>query len=216
MAGTPDHAGYWLLSDAGRVAAFGSAETWGDLRDDPPAAPVVALAPHPGGEGYWVLDEAGGIHPFGMAVDHGSAAHQDLLRIVAWHYPEGFVTEAVPAADAPTSAVALLPTVSGNGYWIWLDNGAVCHFGDAAVLGGLHRAHINFSMRLLGVPFYGPGACSQSDDGVAAELGELTEIESQDLPLRPDDGAAALGLPSSDGTGPALTPEQALAPGPRG
>jgi hypothetical protein len=211
MSGTPDHAGYWLLSDAGRVAAFGSAQSWGDLRDDPPAAPVVALAPHPGGEGYWVLDRAGDVHPFGMAADHGAAAHQDLLRVVDWNYPEGFVTEAVPAADAPTSAVALLPTVSGNGYWIWLDNGAVCHFGDAAVLGGLHRAHINFSMRLLGVPFYGPGDCSQSDDGVEAELGELTEIESQDLPLRPADDAAAaalgLGLPA---------PEQALAPGPRG
>jgi hypothetical protein len=66
-------------------------------------------------------------------------------------------------------------------------------------------------MRLLGVPFYGPGDCSQSDDGVEAELGELTEIESQDLPLRPADDAAAaalgLGLPA---------PERALAPGPRG
>ena len=184
ITGTPDHAGYWLLTSAGRVAAFGTAGPWGDLQGNLPSSPVVALAAHPGGEGYWILDAAGAVHPFGMAVTHGSAANQDMLRVVAWNYPDGFETEVVPAADAPTTAVALLPTTSGNGYWIWLANGAVCHFGDAPILGGLHRAHINFSMRLLGVPFYGPGDCSQSDDTVQAELGDLAEPESQDVPLR--------------------------------
>jgi len=186
MSGTPDHAGYWLLTSTGRVGAFGSAQAWGDLSADPPPAPAVAIAGHPGGEGYWILDEAGAVHPFGMAADHGSAADRPLLRVVAWNFPN-FETEVVPASSAPTTAVALLPTRSGNGYWIWLANGAVCHFGDAGVLGGLHRAHINFSMRLLGVPFYGPGDCSQSDDSVQAELGQIAEPESQDVPLREGD-----------------------------
>jgi hypothetical protein len=183
MTGTPDHAGYWLLTSTGRVGAFGSARAWGDLSADPPADPVVAIAAHPGGEGYWILGAHGAVHPFGTAVDHGSAADQDMLRVVAWNFPD-VETEPVPAASAPTTAVALLPTVSGNGYWIWLANGAVCHFGDAAVLGGLHRAHINFSMRLLGVPFYGPGDCSQSGDSVDAELGRTADTRSQDVPLR--------------------------------
>jgi hypothetical protein len=202
MTGTPDHAGYWLLTDAGRVAAFGTARSFGDLRRAASASVrPVAIAAHPGGEGYWVLDRAGDVHPFGVAAQHGSAAHQDMLEVTAWNYPNGFQTRVVRAADAPAAAVALLPTPSGNGYWIWLDNGAVCHFGDATILGGLHRAHINFSMRLLGVPFYGPGDCSQSTDGVQAELGQLGEVSSQDLPLRPTDesAAATLGLPAPPG-----------------
>jgi hypothetical protein len=188
MASTPDHAGYWLVTSTGRVGAFGSAQAWGDLSAAPPPDPVVAIAPHPGGEGYWILDASGAVHPFGAAADHGSAAHQGLLRVVAWNFPR-LETQVVPASEAPTTAVAMLPTPSGDGYWIWLANGAVCHFGDAAVLGGLHRAHINFSMRLLGVPFYGPGDCSQSSESVQSELGQITDPESQDIPLREADAA---------------------------
>jgi hypothetical protein len=191
MVGTPDHAGYWLLTDAGRVVGFGSARVFGDLRGHLPTSPVVDIAAHPSGRGYWVLDRAGNVHPFGAATGHGSAANQNLLKVVAWNYPDDFVTQPVRAADAPTTAVALQPTTSGNGYWVWLANGAVCHFGDAATLGGLHRAHINFSMRLLGVPFYGPGACAQSSDSPQSELSQATRVESQDLPLRPSDAAAA-------------------------
>lgn len=186
MTGAPDHHGYWLLTDAGRVASFGSARLHGDLQGASlPAAGLVGIAGHPSGEGYWVLDASGAVHPFGEAAPHGSAADQGMLRIVDWEYPQGFITEPVAAARAPTTAVALAPTLSGNGYWVWLANGAVCHFGDAGVYGGLHRAHINFSMRLLGVPFYGPGDCSQSLDTTSAELDALEDVESQDLPLRP-------------------------------
>jgi hypothetical protein len=185
MSGTHDHDGYWLLTDTGRIAAFGSAEVHGDLQGAV-AAPLVALAGHPSDEGYWVLDAAGGVHPFGVAEPYGSAAGQDMLRVVDWEYPQGFVTAPVPAAEAPSNAVAMVPTLSGNGYWIGLDSGAVCHFGDAGVFGGVHRAHINFSMRLLGVPFYGPGACSQSLDDTSAELDTLGDVETQDLPLQPD------------------------------
>jgi hypothetical protein len=124
----------------------------------------VALAPHPDGDGYWILDAAGNVHPFGAAQVFGSAANQDLLKIVRWAWPDDVDYEVVPASQVPTTAVALLPTPSGSGYWIWLANGAVCHFGDAGILGGIHRGQLDFPMVLLGMPFYGAGDCAQRPD----------------------------------------------------
>lgn len=161
MAGTPDHRGYWLLFDSGRVAGSGTAREAGDLRSDPPAAPVVAIAPHPSGDGYWVLDRGGGVHGFGAARDLGSAGDQPMVRLGAWRSVSDYETEPVPPSAAPTEAVALLPTVSGDGYWVWLGNGTVCRFGDADALGGIHRAELDEVMLFLGLPYYADGPCAQ-------------------------------------------------------
>jgi hypothetical protein len=161
MAGTPDRQGYWLLHESGRVAAFGTARAAGDLRSDPPEAPLVALAPHPGGDGYWILDRAGGVHGFGDAEDLGSAGDQPMVRLDGYRNLGDYDTEPVPPAEFPTDAVALLPTVSGDGYWVWLDNGAVCRFGDADRLGGVHRAELDQVMLFLGLPYYADGPCAQ-------------------------------------------------------
>jgi hypothetical protein len=163
MAGTPDRTGYWLLTGTGRVIAFGSAARFGDLQGAVPPDPVVSLAPHPSGAGYWILDAAGNVHPFGAARGFGSAANQDLLRVVTWAYPT-VIFERIPAWQLPTTAVSLLPTASGNGYWVLLASGAVCHFGDAGTLGGIHAGQLDFAMVLLGLPFYGAGDCAQLPD----------------------------------------------------
>ena len=161
MAGTPDRRGYWLLYESGRVAAFGSARDAGDLRSDPPEAPLVAIAPHPSGDGYWILDRAGGVHGFGDARDLGSAGDQPMVRLGEYRSLGDYDTEPVPPSEFPTDAVALLPTVSGDGYWVWLDNGAVCRFGDADRLGGIHRAELDQVMLFLGLPYYADGPCDQ-------------------------------------------------------
>jgi SGNH domain-containing protein len=161
MAGTPDRRGYWLLFESGRVAVFGTARDAGDLRSDPPDAPLVAIAPHPSGDGYWILDRAGGVHGFGAAEDLGSAGDQPMVRLGDYRNLGDYDTEPVPASAYPTDAVALLPTVSGDGYWVWLENGAVCRFGDADRLGGIHRAELDQVMLFLGLPYYADGPCAQ-------------------------------------------------------
>jgi hypothetical protein len=163
MAGTPDRQGYWLLYESGRVAGFGTAREVGDLRSSgAPDAPLVSVAAHPSGDGYWILDRAGGVHGFGAARDLGSAGDQPSVRLAEWRSLGDYDTAPVPAADHPTEAVALLPTVSGDGYWVWLGNGAVCRFGDADVLGSIHRAELDEVMLFLGLPYYADGPCAQS------------------------------------------------------
>ncbi|HEY3143641.1 MAG TPA: hypothetical protein VGJ86_21070 [Acidimicrobiales bacterium] len=158
MAPTPDEHGYWLLTEEGRIVAFGTATHLGDLEGTLPAAPPIALVARPQSDGYWVLDRAGNVYPFGAARDQGSAAHQDMVRLVG----SGYVTEPVPAWTEPTTAIAILPTPSGEGYWISLANGAVCHFGDAPPLGALDRAEVNPVMTVLGHEFYEEGSpCGQ-------------------------------------------------------
>lgn len=189
IAGTPDHEGYWLVRESGRVAAFGTAGSFGDLRADPPAAGVVDIAPHPGGGGYWILDRAGGVHGFGDARHLGSVEDQPMMRLGEWRAIEDYDTHPVAATEAPTHPVALLPTVSGDGYWVWLGNGAVCRFGDADQHGGIHRAEINQVMLFLGLPYYGEGPCDQ-DVGFRS-LSEAQIDASQDAgdaPLHHDVG----------------------------
>ena len=161
MAGTPDHRGYWLLHASGRVEAFGTARHLGDLRSERPDAPLAAIAPHPDGDGYWILDRGGGVHGFGSARSLGSAGNQPLVRLGEWRSLSDHDTEPVPPASFPTSAVALLPTETGDGYWVWLANGAMCRFGDARAHGSIHRAELDQVMLFLGLPYYGEGPCRQ-------------------------------------------------------
>jgi hypothetical protein len=184
MAGAPDGRGYWLLWSDGRVTAAGSARFAGDLGDRPPDEPVVGIAAHPSGEGYWLLDRAGGVYAFGAADDHGSAGGQSMVRIRSWRGLDDYETEAAPAS-AVTEAVAMLPTVSGDGYWVWLANGAVCRFGDADRLGGLHRAEVDELMLFLRMPYYADGPCDE-DVGFGSVARAEIEASQQAAPPPPE------------------------------
>jgi hypothetical protein len=84
-----------------------------------------------------------------------------MVRLVG----SGYVTGPVPAQTQQTTATAILPTPSGEWYWISLATGAVCHFGDAPALGPLDRAEINPVMTVLGHEFYEEGTpCGQPTD----------------------------------------------------
>ncbi|HMG41285.1 MAG TPA: SGNH hydrolase domain-containing protein [Acidimicrobiales bacterium] len=159
LAAAPDGRGYYLLTAGGRVVGFGEAPTFGDLPDG--AGEPVALAIHPSGDGYWVLDRAGGVHAFGAARPHGEVAalpmwHQSLDREKAGLPPLPVPADQVP----PVDAVALLPTPTGRGYWVALASGAVCHFGDAPTLGGIHRAEVDPLMTFVGEPYWPEGPCT--------------------------------------------------------
>jgi hypothetical protein len=160
IAASPE-GGYWLLTNAGRVAGFAGAEPFGGLGRDTPSGGVVALAAHPTGGGYWVLDRSGAVHAFGTSRDLGSAADQPLAKVTRFASTADFDTVHVPATDAPTEGVALLPTPSGDGYWVLLANGAVCSFGDAPHIGGIHRSEVDQVLMLKGQEYYGEGPCRQ-------------------------------------------------------
>ncbi|MBW3649058.1 MAG: L,D-transpeptidase family protein [Actinobacteria bacterium] len=94
MASTPDGGGYWLVGGDGAVYSFGNAPHLGNA---PGNVEVAGIAASPSGNGYWLLDRAGGVFTFGDAVFAGSGS----------------------GAVAPGKvALALVPSRSGNGYWI--------------------------------------------------------------------------------------------------
>lgn len=153
--------GYWLLTADGRVVSFAGAGEFGGLARGAPPGGVVAMAPHPSGTGYWVLDRSGTVHPFGTAKDFGSAADQPFTRVTRFAGTSDFDTVRVPASEVPTEAVEILPTTTGEGYWVLLDNGAVCSFGDAEHIGGIHRSEVDQVLVLKALEYYGDGPCQQ-------------------------------------------------------
>jgi hypothetical protein len=159
IVAAPD-GGYWLATAGGRVAAFGGAPELGDLRQGGAPAPIVAMAAPPAGGGYWLLDGTGRVHAFGGAADHGSANDQPMAVLTEFRSVDDYDVGRAPAAG--TTAVAMLPSPSGAGYWVWMADGAVCAFGDAHPFGGLHRAEVDEIMLYKQLPYYGDGPCRQS------------------------------------------------------
>ena len=71
---TPDGKGYWVVTEAGGVDAFGDATFLGSLPETgvTPTAPVVELVPTADEQGYWLIGADGGIFSFGDATFDGS------------------------------------------------------------------------------------------------------------------------------------------------
>ena len=161
LAGVPGGTGYYLLTTTGRVVGFGEAPTFGDRHEQAAATELVALAVHPQGQGYWVLDRAGNVHGFGDAVAQGSATDLTMWSQTYKGQQAGRPPVELAAAATPhAEAVALLPTHTGRGYWVALADGAVCHFGDAPTLGGIHRSEVDSLMVYVGQEFYAEGPCT--------------------------------------------------------
>ena len=148
MASLPAREGYWLVTKRGKVAAFGAACHFGDLTGVSLSDPIVGVTAHPQGGGYWLVDRAGRVFSFGQARDHGSALRVPMIRIVD---PRDNVEEVVVSN---ASAVGIAATASGDGYHVLMNNGAVCHFGDAPRRGSLYRIAVNGMMVWGGEPRY--------------------------------------------------------------
>jgi myo-inositol-hexaphosphate 3-phosphohydrolase len=116
-----DGGGYWALSAAGTVHAFGT-----PALGDAPARPgtrAADIAATPTGRGYWVLDQKGAITARGDAAPFGGLKPTDLA-----------------SGEAATS---LSPTPTGKGYWIFTSHGRAHRFGDATHLGDMAGTPLN-------------------------------------------------------------------------
>lgn len=152
MASLTTSEGYWLVTKRGKVGAFGAARHFGDLTGATLSHSVVAIAAHPQASGYWLVDQAGRVFPFGQARDHGSAVQVPMLLMVDLRrkLDEPVVSSA--------KAIGIAATPSGAGYHVLLENGAVCHFGDAPRRGSLYRTAVNGMMMWGGEPRYPGGS----------------------------------------------------------
>ena len=108
IAATADGRGYWLVTDAGVVAAFGDVSQRGRAE----GSAIVAIAATPTGRGYWLAGDDGQVFAFGDAPQLGGL-------------------------DAQAQVVDLVATTTGLGYWIVTADGGVIPFGDALPLGDL-------------------------------------------------------------------------------
>ena len=119
MASTPNRGGYWIVTAAGAVYAFGNARFLGV----PGAAAgntAISIASAPDGKGYWIATANGGVFAYGSAHYYGSRSGNVSARIVAM-------------AGAP----------DGNGYWLAGADGAVYPFGSAHGYGSMAGKRLN-------------------------------------------------------------------------
>jgi len=122
VAVLPDHTGngYWLVTNLGRVYAFGDAPAYGSPGSQ--TVPVANAAAAPDGMGYWLLYANGVVANFGDAVNFGS--------------PTGYVNSFNPAN-------AIFPTADGKGYWVASTRGDVFAYGNAPWLGSMTGKALN-------------------------------------------------------------------------
>jgi 3D (Asp-Asp-Asp) domain-containing protein len=112
VAETPGDAGFWVVTPAGAVTAYGDAANYGSVTTAL-RAPIVGIAATPDGHGYWLVGADGGIFSFGDAGYFGSLGGQRVTSHI----------------------VGMADSVSGNGYWLVAADGGVFSFGDAAFAG---------------------------------------------------------------------------------
>ena len=110
--------GYWLVTTAGAVYAFGDAAYLGSPA--PRSSPVTSAVRTPDGKGYWILFADGEVVPFGDAVGHGD--------------PAGTL--------GGDQASAIFATADGAGYWVATAEGSVHPYGDAPSDGSMAGAHL--------------------------------------------------------------------------
>jgi subtilisin family serine protease len=119
-AESPDGLGYWLVSSAGEVFAFGDARSYRSSAKFYASEPVVAVAVTPNAKGYWLVAQNG--------------------RVVAYGNARSYRSSAKFYASEPVVAVAATP--DGKGYWLVDKNGKVFAYGDAHFYGSAIKYHL--------------------------------------------------------------------------
>jgi subtilisin family serine protease len=203
--------GYWMLSAAGDVYAFGDAAHYGG--GSSPGA--VDIEPTLTGKGYWILTANGQIISRGDAAPYVSVALAPGERAVSlsanpagsglWVFTDK--GRAVTRGDAPfkgdMSGVPLdgpvlgsVATPTGQGYWIVASDGGIFSFGDAAFHGSTGGMRLNKPVMSM----------APSDDGRGYWL------------VASDGGIFAFGVPfyGSMGSTPLNKPVSGMVPGPGG
>jgi hypothetical protein len=120
-AATLDGRGYWVLSRAGTVFAFGDATVTPPMHHSRRMIDIVAA---PGG-GYWMYSAGGNVYPSPGTPWYGSPRGS------------GFRGSSITGAAA---------TLDGGGYWVVSRSGTVFGFGDAPQTPPTH-----FNHRIIGI-----------------------------------------------------------------
>ncbi len=120
----PAARGYWLVGSDGGIFSFGAANFYGSMGGIPLQRPVVGITPSASRTGYWLVASDGGIFSFGTSSFYGSIPEIGL-------HPAG---SGLPhSLNAPI--VAMVPSVTGHGYFMVASDGGVFAFGDAHFAG---------------------------------------------------------------------------------
>jgi subtilisin family serine protease len=144
--------GYRVVGSDGRVRAFGTAPTLGDLGGRPLSAPIVAGVGTPSGNGYWLAGADGAVYAFGDARFFGSMAGTPL---------NGHV-------------VGMAATPSGAGYVLLGSDGGIFTFGDAAFFGSTGGLRLNAPILDLTLTPTGRGYWFVGADGGVFAFGDAT------------------------------------------
>jgi hypothetical protein len=152
----PDGKGFWTVTSAGVVSAYGAAASLGDLAGRTLNAPVVGIAATPDGNGYWLVASDGGIFSFGDATFHGSTGNLHL--------------------NQPIVGMAATPT--GNGYWLVASDGGIFSFGDATFHGSTGNLHLNQPIVGMAATPTGNGYWLVASDGGIFTFGDATYLGS--------------------------------------
>lgn len=146
MAVTPDDGGYWIVNNAGQIAACGDAAYYGQ-----PATlnkPVVGIAATPDGGGYYEVASDGGIFAYGDAHFQGSTGNIALNKPVVGMAVDpatgGYWLVATDggifAYNAPflgstgsitlnKPVVGMAAATNGKGYWFVASDGGIFAYG---------------------------------------------------------------------------------------
>jgi hypothetical protein len=133
------------------VWAFGSAQEAGDTGELALTAPLVGMAPTPGGNGYWLAAADGGVFTYGNAPFHGSAAALPLTAPI----------------------VGIAPTPTGNGYWLAAADGGVFTYGNAPFHGSAAALPLTAPIVGIAASPFGDGYWLAAADGGVFTYGNV-------------------------------------------
>ena len=110
--------GFDTVTSQGKVSAYDSAASYGDLSAFHLYKPIVGIGTTPDGRGYWLVASDGGIFAIGDAQFFGSTGALVLAKPI----------------------VGMASTEDGRGYWLVASDGGIFSFGDAAFDGSCGQA----------------------------------------------------------------------------
>ncbi|PSR20840.1 MAG: hypothetical protein C7B45_13200 [Sulfobacillus acidophilus] len=216
LAVLPSGTGAYVLAQDGTVYPLGQAQNYGS-----PASPITAtsMAVTANGQGYWILGAHGFVYAYGNAkranktFGVGATSHTPLLLPELRFRPGKVqsetgsqsgvahrVSKATNATVEPSTntAVSLVPTNSGQGYWILWQNGAIQTYGNAASFGQPTRTQMK-GASALGLTL----TPDQSGYNVVLSTGQVLAFgDAQAVSMIP--GITALAMAAGPSNAPSL------------
>jgi hypothetical protein len=144
--------GYYQVSSAGAVAAFGDAALFGDASGTPLTRPIVGMAQTGDDGGYWLVASDGGIFSYGDAGFFGSTGAIALNKPI----------------------VGMAATADSAGYWLVASDGGIFSYGDAQFFGSTGAMHLNQPIVGMATTPDGQGYWLVAADGGIFSYGDAT------------------------------------------